>query len=105
MANDRVYICTDGKTTFNFELVPGQPGYPIRHNGMDAYPAEMCWWTPSGGQAAQPTYVLLNNLVGKPGPTFCPVCHRLVVPHNPPPQPGGHPPPTEDEYKQMRSTQ
>jgi hypothetical protein len=105
MAGDRVYICEDGKTTFTHTISPGEPAYPVKYNGMNGYPAEVCWWTADGKVATQPTYVLLNNLVGKEGPTFCPVCHRLVVGHNPVPQPGSRPPPTEDEYKQMHSTQ
>jgi len=105
MANDRMYICTDGKTSFSYSRGPGDPAFPIQHDGMDAYPAEVCWWTADGQASSTPTYVLLNNFIGKPGPTFCPVCHRLVVPHNPTPGSGVRPPPTEDEYKQMHSMQ
>ena len=62
------------------------------------YIAEPCYWTASGGTKTQPTWVLLNQAIGKPGPTFCPDCGRLVVGHNPPPGPGVKPPPTKEEY-------
>ncbi|GMV24844.1 MAG: hypothetical protein AMXMBFR58_08750 [Phycisphaerae bacterium] len=47
------------------------------------YPAELCYWTKDGKAKAEPTYVLLNELVGKPGKTICPDCGRVVVGHNP----------------------
>ena len=62
--------------------------------------AEMCNWTPDGKVKATPDPVLLNSahLPPLPEPTFCPVCHRLVVGHNPPAQPGEKAPPTQAEY-------
>ncbi len=47
------------------------------------YPATECFWTADGKAKLEPTYVLLNEYVGKPGPTYCPECGRVVVPHNP----------------------
>ena len=35
----------------------------------------------------EPTYVLLNKYIGKPGPTICPDCGREVKGHNPLPPP------------------
>ncbi len=47
------------------------------------YPAEFCHWTKDGKAKFEPTYVLLNEIVGKPGKTICPDCGRVVVAHNP----------------------
>lgn len=47
------------------------------------FPAEACYWTKDGGAKLQPTYVLLNEAVGKTGPTTCPDCGRKVIFHNP----------------------
>lgn len=49
------------------------------------YPAATCYWTRDGKAKLEPTYVLLHEDVGKPGPTLCPDCGRVVVPHNPMP--------------------
>jgi len=49
------------------------------------FPAERCYWTKDGKAKVEPTYVLLNEDAGKPGPTICPDCGRRVVPHNPMP--------------------
>jgi hypothetical protein len=68
-------------------------------SGNTGYPAELCFWTKDGKPKAEPTPVLLNRWVGKPEPTFCPDCGRLVVGRNPPADAGRRPPPTEAEYK------
>lgn len=44
---------------------------------------EACFWTKDGKAKLEPTYVLLNEMIGKTGPTICPDCGRTVVPHNP----------------------
>ncbi|NUQ52131.1 MAG: hypothetical protein HUU19_05470 [Phycisphaerales bacterium] len=44
---------------------------------------EACYWTKDGKAKLEPTYVLLNEMTGKPGPTICPDCGRTVVAHNP----------------------
>jgi len=49
------------------------------------YPAEKCFWTKENNAKLEPDFVLLNEYIGKPGPTLCPVCGRLVVAHNPMP--------------------
>lgn len=49
------------------------------------WPAERCFWNRDGTAKLDPTYVLLNELVGKPGPTVCPDCGHTVVGHNPMP--------------------
>lgn len=66
-----------------------------KNTGM---PAEACYWTADGKTKTDPTWVLLNEELGKKSPTFCPDCGRLVVGHNPPPHPGMKPPPTQTEY-------
>ena len=59
-----------------------------------AYPAEACYWTVDGGVKKDPTWVLVNERQGKPGPTFCPDCGRLVVGNNPKADPSRSAPPT-----------
>lgn len=44
---------------------------------------EACFWTKDGKAKLEPTYVLLNEMTGKTGPTICPDCGRTVVAHNP----------------------
>jgi hypothetical protein len=63
------------------------------------YTPEECYWNADGSTKIAPTYVILNSLLGKPGPTFCPDCGRLVVLHNP--MPNGQPPPTLREYQKL----
>ena len=100
-ANEHVFICAETKKPFEYELVAGDR-IPVRspHSGKESgYPAELCYWTKDGKTKDEPTPVLLNNYLGKTDPTFCPDCGRLVVGHNPLPQPGSKPPPTQAEYK------
>lgn len=99
-ASQRVFIDSETLKPFNYELklndtVPVSSPFSGKKTG---YPAEMCYWTKDGTIKEEPTPVLLNEAVGKPGPTFCPDCGRLVTAHNPPPQTGATPPPTRDEY-------
>lgn len=49
------------------------------------WPAELCYWTRDGKATMTPTLVILNEYLGKPGPTLCPDCGRPVVRHNPTP--------------------
>jgi hypothetical protein len=63
------------------------------------YEPQACYWNADGTTKTAPTYVILNSDLGKPGPTFCPDCGRLVVPNNPPPVAGQRPPPTREEYE------
>lgn len=103
-ANNRTYICSETGKSFKVALKAGM-GIPIHspYSGKDTgYPAEACYWNKDGTPKAEPTWVLLNETVGKPGPTFCPDCGRLVRGHNPAPEPGRNPPPTAAEYKPGR---
>ena len=98
------YICTETGKPFRHknrigETQPIRSPYSGKNTGV---PAEACYWTADGSIKKQPTWVLLNESSGKPGPTFCPDCGRLVVGHNPPPRPGAIPPPTRQVYYAAR---
>jgi hypothetical protein len=84
------------------EMGETQPLYSPFSKKEDAYPGEPCYWTASGKIKTDPTWVLLNETLHKPGPTFCPDCHRLVIAHNPMAEAGATPPPTEEEYYASR---
>lgn len=95
----------DIETGKSFKLVPtvGMP-YPVKSpftGHMTGYRAELCGWTKDGHVRSEPFAVVLNSELGKPGPTFCPDCGRLVVGHNPPAIEGHKPPPTQAEYEAM----
>lgn len=98
----RVYICSETGKSFEVVLEPGM-SIPVRSpfsNKDTGFPAELCYWNADGTIRQKPTPVLLNSLIGKKGPTFCPDCGRLVVGHNPLPHEGMQPPLTEAEYQQ-----
>ena len=99
-ANYTMYICTETGKTFRHrnqvgESLPIVSPFSGKNTGV---PAEACYWTKDGKSKSEPTWVLVNEFVHKSGPTFCPDCGRLVVGHNPYPEPGLHPPPTEAEW-------
>ncbi len=106
-ANSPLFIdATNGKT-FHLKLEPGMT-YPVisPYSGQaTGYKAELCYWNKDGTIKTDPTPVLLNSDIGKPGPTFCPDCGRLVVSHNPVPRPGMNPPPTEAQYNARHGIQ
>lgn len=100
-SRDRVFICAETGKSFEHEISPGEV-IPIKspHSGENTgYLAELCYWTADGRVKDEATAVLLNIYADKPGPTFCPDCGRLVVGHNPRPEPGATPPPLQTEYK------
>jgi hypothetical protein len=100
-ANEKMFVCSKTGKSFSVTLTLGMK-VPVHspYSGEDTgYPAEQCWWTTDGQIKRSPDYVLVGSEIGKPGPTFCPVCGRLVVPRNPHPLPGDQPPPTEAEYR------
>ena len=85
---------------FRHELQVGESIPIVAPSGnKSGYPAELCYWTKEGTPKADPTPVLLNSYIGKPEPTFCPDCGRLVVGRNPVPKPGMRPPPTREEWE------
>jgi hypothetical protein len=101
LANEKMFVCSKTGKAFSVTLKAGMkiPVYSP-YSGQDTgYPAEECYWTAEGTTKSKPDYVLLNSKVQKPGPTFCPVCGRLVVARNPRPRPGDKPPPTQAEYQ------
>lgn len=97
---DTTFICATTGKTFSGSLA-GQtvPVLSPHSNQNTGYPAEFCYWTAEGTLKSEPTPVLLNSYVGKPGPTFCPDCRRLVLPRTAKPAEGATPPPTELEYR------
>jgi hypothetical protein len=101
LANEKMFVCSKTGKSFSVTLKLGMK-IPVHspYSGEDTgYPAEECWWTAGGQIKNSPDYVLVDSEIGKPGPTFCPVCGRLVVPRNPHPMAGDRPPPTEAEYR------
>ena len=94
-----MYICTETGKPYRHENKLGEtrPIYSSFSGRNTGVPAEACYWTAQGERKAEPTWVLLNELVGKAGPTFCPECGRLVVGHNPAPEAGAKAPPTQQE--------
>ena len=51
------------------------------------YLAERCFWTKDGKAKLEPTYVIPNEAMDKPGDAICPDCGRKVIRHNPSPPP------------------
>jgi hypothetical protein len=103
-AASRVFIDAETGQQFRHTIALGE-SIPIespsgKHTG---YEAEKCFWTKDGKVKDDPTYVLLNTYKGQKEPTFCPDCGRLVVPHNPPADPNGKPPPTQADYTARHS--
>jgi hypothetical protein len=101
ISNDRIFV--DAKTGQAFHhTLSLDDRYPIKapSGGNTGYPAELCYWNKDGTPkkpGEEPTAVLMNSWLNKSGPTFCPECGRLVVMHNPAPEPGMRPPPTQEE--------
>ena len=103
-ANTRMYVDSATGKAFSHGLILGEIILVQAPSGSKTgYPAALCYWPADGSAKADPDYVLLNEEIGKKGPTFCPVCHRLVVSRNPMPGAGVTPPPTEEEYKKSSS--
>ena len=94
------FVCTETGKPFQYRLREGDT-LPVMspHSGSKTgVMGELCYWTADGTIAPTPTVVLHNSSAGKPGPTFCPTCDRLVSQDNPPPVPG-HAPAKRSEYK------
>ncbi len=99
-AHYTMYICSETGRTFRHKNELGET-HPIKspYSGKNTgVIAEACYWTADGQVKKEPTWVLLNELAGKSGPTFCPDCGRRVVGHNPMAKAGGHAPPKQGEY-------
>src|SRR5438477_6525095 len=83
LSRERLFIDAKTMKAFNYEVKIGD-SLPVKAPSGDrtGYPAELCYWTKDGKPRKDPYPVLLNEFVGKSGPTFCPDCGRLVVGHN-----------------------
>lgn len=104
LANRQTFICAKTGKSFELTLKPGMR-IPVHssYSGEDTgYPAELCYWTASGGISQKSHPVLMNSIIGKPEPTFCPDCGRLVVRHNPRAAEGRTPPPLKQELMSHR---
>ena len=100
------YVCTETGKSFRHKNVNGevQPILSPYSGKNTGFPGEACYWNADGSIKTTPTWVLLNDLTGTPGPTFCPDCGRLVVGHNPKPEPESQPPPTQAEYSSRHAS-
>lgn len=99
-AETNLFMDSQTGQTFTVKVGPDMtiPMVSPYSGAATGYPCELCYWTKDGQIKTDPTPVILNSYLGKTGPTFCPDCGRLVVPHNPVPQEGSRPPPTEADY-------
>jgi len=87
-SRDRIAIDAVSGKVFDHYTVEEGKSFPWKNpkTGKNTlYPVEKCYWTAEGKAKINPTYVLLNEYAGKDGPTICPDCGRVVVPHNPMP--------------------
>ncbi len=84
---ETTFMCAKTGKTFAYAMKEGEhwPVLSPHSNERTGYPAERCYWTKDGKRKKTPTYVILNESLGKPGDTICPDCGRIVVGHNPPP--------------------
>jgi len=87
-----VCICAETGKTFDYK--PQQSDtFPVTSpytNKETGYRAEACYWQEDSDEPLEkPTWVLLNEDIGKAGVTECPDCGRIVVRHNPMPPGAG----------------
>ncbi|MBN2563999.1 MAG: hypothetical protein JXQ75_24050 [Phycisphaerae bacterium] len=85
---EAVFMCAETGKTFPYAMQKGEhwPVMSPYSNKQTGYPTEQCYWTKVGREWRRkktPTYVILNEYLGKPGDTVCPDCGRIVVGHNP----------------------
>ena len=79
------FMCSETNKTFDYTMKEGE-SYPVESpysKKKTGYPAEACYWTKDGKRKTNPDFVILKSRLGKDGDTICPVCGRVVVPHNP----------------------
>lgn len=82
-------VCVDAETGKVVEGVTPPEGkmMPWQAKGYKAlYRSEACYYMRDGKVKSKPTYVLVNELIGKNEPTICPDCGRKVVLRNPAPR-------------------
>jgi hypothetical protein len=97
LTRSRIFVCSETGKMFQAEIsedtvIPILSPYSHQRTGYEY--DELCYWNADGTAKEEPTYVLLNRSIGKPGPTICQDCGRLVVRNNPTPATGASPPPT-----------
>jgi hypothetical protein len=101
----RWFVCSETRKPFQ-KRIELDMTIPVvsPHSGKETgYPAELCFWNKDGtARTSDPTPVLLETYAGGNGPTFCPECNRLVIGHNPPPDPNRRPP-TREEWDAHRN--
>lgn len=81
------FLCIETKKPFEYSIKDGEK-WPVMSpfsNKATGYPAEKCFWTKDGKRKEEPTYIVLNETLGKSGDTICFECGRLVTGHNPMP--------------------
>ena len=101
-----VFMCVETNKTFLYGMREGEqwPVVSPYTQKKTGYPTEQCYWTRDGKRKRDPTYVVLNEKLGKPGDTICPDCGHIVTGHNklPPPEvkmEDGLPPPSSAPAK------
>src|SRR5271163_1834769 len=73
---ERVFMDAETGKIFTVELKVGMsiPVISPDTGKATGYEPERCFWNADGTTKTTPTYVILNSMLGKPGPTFCPDC-------------------------------
>ncbi len=77
--NTHVFMDKDSGELFNVEIKPGEKFFPAENpktGEMTLFPTEICFKNECG--SAGGTRVILNTILDKPGPTYCPKCGALV---------------------------
>jgi len=79
------FFCVEAQKPFEYTLTGGET-WPIESpysHKKTGFPVEKCYWTRDNKRMREPTFVILNEYLGKKGDTICPVCGRIVIGHNP----------------------
>ncbi|NOX59304.1 MAG: hypothetical protein GXP29_10660 [Planctomycetes bacterium] len=77
----RTFMDKDSGELFQVEVKEGVKFFPAKNPStgeMTLYPTEVCYKNECKDAGGTP--VIMNQLVGKSGPTFCPKCGALVSP-------------------------
>ncbi len=85
-ADYRMLMDSETGELFKIKAVDLKP-YPMLNSktGQDTlYRTEVCYWGEECRKAGG-THVIMNELLGKEGPTYCPVCGHVMRFHNPRP--------------------